>query len=318
MKKNRILIADITIDFCSEVEADLTGISSIYRYHLVEDDGKPAMYRVDFVDSDDRFRIHGDVNIDWEGGAVSTINPIKIFNMGADGSKTILVNDDVLIEHKPAEKHTICRKYVNRRRKWFGFHKTGIRPKADESVLLITQMVLSSFGKYAFHGCCMAKNGSAYLFLGKSGSGKSTLSTILAENGYDFMGDDVVYIGKNDDNQLTAYSSLNDVKLFNERKTRKNNVDIIEKMNANYCYKSKIKAISSVIGNFYCNKTSFTKSTSANLYEMLIRSSNNAIMQYDKRHWLQLCYELAELPYYMMLFGNKKYFDSSVMKILDA
>lgn len=319
MKKNRILIADVTIDFCSEVEIDLQAISSVYRHHIIEDDGEPAMYKVDFVDSDKKFQVPDNMKIEWEGGAVCTINPARVYGSRKDGSIYVLVSDEVLIEHKPAERHTICRVYVERKKKLFGFsRKSSVRPMTFDAIYIITQMVLSVFGKYALHGCCVSKNNAASVFLGSSGAGKSTLSTMLAEIGYDFMGDDVVYVGKDENGQYMVYSSLNDVKLYNKLHTKKNQIDIIKTKKVNYCYKSKIKTIFLMSGDFYNKQTQIIRCDTDNLYATLVRASNNALMQYDKSNWLQLYYELSQLPSYVMVFGNKKYFDPSIIENPDA
>jgi hypothetical protein len=44
------------------------------------------------------------------------------------------------------------------------------------------------------HAACLARDGRGLLFAGTSGSGKSTVAAALVRDGYDFLGDDTVFL----------------------------------------------------------------------------------------------------------------------------
>src|SRR5438067_820450 len=54
--------------------------------------------------------------------------------------------------------------------------------------------VLKRRGRFALHAACLARDGRGLLLAGTSGSGKSTLAAALARDGYDFLGDDTVFL----------------------------------------------------------------------------------------------------------------------------
>ena len=57
----------------------------------------------------------------------------------------------------------------------------------------LTRMLFEQ-GFCAYHGSAIAKNGKAIVFVGESGSGKTTLSLLLAQKGFQYLGDDRVFI----------------------------------------------------------------------------------------------------------------------------
>ncbi|MDP9332708.1 MAG: hypothetical protein M3Q30_05275 [Actinomycetota bacterium] len=54
--------------------------------------------------------------------------------------------------------------------------------------------VLKRRGRFALHAACLARDGCGLLLAGASGSGKSTLAAALARDGFDFLGDDTVFL----------------------------------------------------------------------------------------------------------------------------
>jgi hypothetical protein len=54
-------------------------------------------------------------------------------------------------------------------------------------------------GRYGLHAAALAMDGNGVLLAGGSGSGKSTLATALIRAGWDFLGDDLVFLGADDD-----------------------------------------------------------------------------------------------------------------------
>ncbi len=54
--------------------------------------------------------------------------------------------------------------------------------------------LLKRRGRFALHAACLARDGCGLLLAGTSGSGKSTLAAALARGGFDFLGDDTVFL----------------------------------------------------------------------------------------------------------------------------
>jgi len=54
--------------------------------------------------------------------------------------------------------------------------------------------VLKRRGRFALHAACLARDGRGLLLAGTSGSGKSTLAAALLRDGFDFLGDDTVFL----------------------------------------------------------------------------------------------------------------------------
>lgn len=51
---------------------------------------------------------------------------------------------------------------------------------------------------FSVHAACLATNGCGVLFAGASGSGKSTLALSLLMSGFEFLGDDMVFLRNGD------------------------------------------------------------------------------------------------------------------------
>ena len=54
--------------------------------------------------------------------------------------------------------------------------------------------LLKHHGRYSLHAACVSVNGTGILLPGNSGSGKSTLALALLRSGFDFLGDDMIFL----------------------------------------------------------------------------------------------------------------------------
>jgi hypothetical protein len=66
------------------------------------------------------------------------------------------------------------------------------------------------------HGAGIIQNGKANLFLGNSGMGKSTLTSFFVNQGYQFLGDDVLPLKFGDNHQVQVGYSVPTVKLWED------------------------------------------------------------------------------------------------------
>lgn len=66
----------------------------------------------------------------------------------------------------------------------------------SHALLTVSLMeMLKRRGTYAVHAAGLARRGAAILIAGASGSGKTTLALALARAGFDFLGDDLAFLG---------------------------------------------------------------------------------------------------------------------------
>lgn len=72
--------------------------------------------------------------------------------------------------------------------------------------------VLKRHGRYSLHAACLSIDGKGMLLAGTSGSGKSTLALALLPAGFDFLGDDMVFLSTEPDGiQALAFPDEIDV-----------------------------------------------------------------------------------------------------------
>ena len=103
----------------------------------------------------------------------------------------------------PAEGHcTISLLTLDVEHLWFGTHLLF-------TIALIE--LLKRKGKYGVHAAGVAAEGRCLLLSGTSGSGKSTLSVALLRAGFDFLGDDMVFLEAGENLSVFAFPETLDV-----------------------------------------------------------------------------------------------------------
>lgn len=78
----------------------------------------------------------------------------------------------------------------------------------------VSPMVMGLTGRAAFHGSCVAVEGSGVVFMGETGRGKSTLAASFASNGQPFLTDDLLLIDQGIPPIVRPHH--NNVRLWNE------------------------------------------------------------------------------------------------------
>ena len=247
----------------------------------------------------------------WEG-FVSAGCPVAMVwhNSTVADEVFITIGEDILIHHMPESKITAC--YL--REKKSADNKLH-RPALHLYVFLLIHNILSMYDKYCIHSACVAKNGFAYLFLGKSGQGKTTLSNLLSNAGFDYMGDDLTFISRNETGEIVVDSLLCAAKIVKdapEGNLEKNIVDVIGKHHYTCAYRRKLGAVFMLHRSRENESHIRPTASQGSIYGELIHSGNNIKMQHHPQRWLDICEQAATLPAYDMFFGNKEYFNPGI------
>ena len=152
------------------------------------------------------------------------------------------------------------------------------------------------------------------MFLGKSGEGKSTISRILAKSGYEYMGDDLTFISKNDAGEIIVDSYLSKMKLLNKKQEAKDTIDIIKDENVKYTYQCKLGAVFRLrrvfqrTGSFLQPADSHSES-----FSWLMDSGNNIKIQYHPQLWMETCETGASVPSFILMFADKETFQPGML-----
>ncbi|MDR0430645.1 MAG: hypothetical protein LBH58_09250 [Tannerellaceae bacterium] len=312
MLQAEIVVAGVLITFWTSHQADIDCVNDFFRYHLYDKDKKPVpekYHDVIIVSSKEKTAmptIPVTFLLRWNG----TINarvPINWYNAGTD-EDLITIGDDITITHFPKRKLTRC---------YLSESKTRLfkaqRPRLTCYIFFLLHSILSMHGKYCLHSSCIAKDKHAYLFLGKSGEGKSTISYLLARQGYEYMGDDLVFISEDAEGKLIVDAFLSKIKLLNKKFEMKEAVDIIGKYQLNHAYRRELGAIVKLQRTSVSHKSSLIPATDAETFGWLINSGNNIKIQYQPRLWMDICEKATSFPAYTLMFADKEYFEHELI-----
>lgn len=128
------------------------------------------------------------------------------------GEATYFPADDILyIDHGPRIR-VICQPARGKCRismlapeseqLWLATHPTFTIPWIE---------MLKRRGKFNLHAAAVGRNGFCILLPGTTGSGKSTLTVALLREGFDFMGDDTVFLEQHSHRTILAFPENMDV-----------------------------------------------------------------------------------------------------------
>jgi hypothetical protein len=234
--------------------------------------------------------------------------PVKWFNDVGAPENFITIGNDILIRHIPQRKLTIC--YLTETKAKFC---RLYRPNITNYIFFLLHSILSMHGKYCLHASCVAKNNRACLFLGKSGEGKTTISTILGKAGYEYMGDDLVFISQNKNGEIVVDALLCKAKLLNAKMQLKDSVDVIKNCNFKYSYSNKLGAILKLQRTQVSKKSMLLPVTQAEAFAWLMNSGNNVKIQYQTHNWMNICEKAVTLPASTLLFADKNCFETDIL-----
>jgi hypothetical protein len=305
-----VVIAEIHISFSTNHLSDAACLNDIFLYHTVgnrEGFELKICHNVIIMSSKERLNSFIDKPLIWSGYINGSI-PIKWYNPVDEDENLIFIGKDILIKHLPKRKLTDCCLAESKGR-FFKSH----RPQLTNYIFFLIHSITSMHEKYSLHASCVAKDGYAYLFLGKSGEGKTTISDILGKAGWEYMGDDLVFISQNEQGEIFIDAFLSKIKLLNTKFQTKDAVDVIKDKKFKYLYKQKLGAILKLQQMPEKKESILFPASQAETFAWLMNSSNNIKIQYHQQQWMELCEKASSLPAYTLMFANKEYFNPAIL-----
>jgi hypothetical protein len=308
-----VVIADIQITFWTEHLSDIGCLKEVFLYHIensdIPCDGK-KYHDVIITSSRNRVDLPANMPLIWEGH-VHNKTSIKWYNDVSETENIIVVSDDILIRHLPERNLTICCLSETKAR----FFKSR-RPLIASCLFFLLQSITSMYGKYCIHASSVAKNDRAYLFIGQTGSGKTTISEILGKAGWEYMGDDLVFISKNETGEIIVDSFLCKAKIFNAQQTKKNAIDVIGEWRFNYACRKKLGYIIKPQRTEATRNSTVIPASQTETFTWLVYAGNNIKIQYHRQQWMDICEKVSAFPAYTLMFADRKYFDTNILNKL--
>jgi len=305
-----IMIADIQITFWTDHPSDTECLEEVFLYHTGKEKtltGAKKCHDVIISSSKDKLNLSAGKPLMWEGYINENV-PVKWYNHVDEDENIISVGDTILIRHQPQRSLTVCYLVETKAR----FSKS-YRPQLTNCIFFLLHNIASMHGKYCIHASCMVKDGNAYLFLGKSGDGKSTISMLLGVAGWEYMGDDLVFISLDENGEVIIDGFLSKAKLFNEKSKMKNSIDVIKNQHFNYTYKKKLGAIFNLQRTHICKESVLLPASQTEVFTWLMSAGNNIKIQYRQRRWVDICEKASSLPAHTLMFADKEYFNPDIL-----
>jgi energy-coupling factor transporter ATP-binding protein EcfA2 len=305
-----IAIAGIRITVWTEHSSDIECLKEVLSYHINNDEvpyDNEKQHDVIITSSRNRVKPPANMPLIWEGDVHGAI-PVKWYNCVGEKENVIIVADDILIRHLPERNLTVCCLSETKAR----FFKS-CRPLLSNYMFFLLQSITSMYGKYCIHASCLVRENQGYLFTGQSGSGKTTISEILGKAGWKYMGDDLVFISQNENDEIVVDSFLSKAKIFNAKQTKKNTVDMIEKWNFNYACREKLGYIIKLQRTGATKKSTLIPAPQTEIFTWLVYAGNNIQIQYRQQQWMDLCEKASSVPAYTLLFADRQYFNPAIL-----
>lgn len=299
-------IAGVDILWQSDCVADIEMLRNVLHHHIISFDrqNKHFCHKILFVPARKRCAINRNMDEVWVGnylGCFHEENKMRWLYSPSTNEDLILISDEIWIEQKRNERHTICHLLCD---KVNGNYLN--RPTISDAIIILIHTTLAMYRRYTIHAAAVEIDGRAHVFLGESGHGKSTLCTDLVVKGAKYLGDDLVFL-YTESGRFCAGSLLIDAKLFSSSKQmHKSQVDIIKATDSEKIFTSPIESL------YYIERTSslqssFKRMTPIDAMVRLMHASNNIRMQYDAYQWQSLLQNISlEIPYYLFFYGTRR------------
>lgn len=310
MLYNHVIIAGIQLTFWTDHPSDIECINELFAYHIQEGKENKLIpedtHDIIIASSREKTKPVPTASLRWSG-VVNIDTPVKWYDNSMKDENIIEIGRDVVVKHFAGRKLTICYLYESGKA-----DSKSKRPRLSCFIFFLLHSILSMNGKFCLHASCVSKNDKAYLFLGKSGEGKSTISYILARQGYEYMGDDLVFISKNSDEQIVIDALLCKIKL-KDKKRDKESIDMIKNDHVAYSYRRQLGGILKLQRTEASEKSSLIPVSGTEVFAWLMGAGNNIIIQYYPELWMEICEKVTALPAFSLLFADKRYFDHNIL-----
>ena len=308
-----ITVAGIRISFWSNHPEERKWLEEVLLYHLGKDEtsaGEEDRHDVIIMSGKGKCCFPSTLPLVWTG-CINQYVPVCWYNPTGREENVITIANDILIRHFPKRKLTIC--YLTETKsRLFKSH----RPLPVNYIFFLLQSILSMYGKYCLHASCASKNGLAYLFPAKSGEGKTTMSTILGNTGFEYMGDDLVFISQNEGGEIIINGFLTKIKQFNPNSNTKDTIDVIKEFHFKYTHQSKLGAIIKLQRTYASKKSLLIPATQVESFAWLMNAGNNVTIQYHPQRWMNICEQASLRPSFTLMFADKEHFEPDILETI--
>lgn len=300
------MVAGVRIRFISDSETDICNLTTLFKYHLFDDDGD--YYPVEIC-AETKNIIPKDAKRVWKGyyhgigkpedGLHNVVNKF----LSADGTKEYFLTDsgECICNNKKVGKTvcTVIKRYNILRRHWE-------RSCVGNIINLLVHIVMACHRRYSLHASAVIWKEKAIVFTGLSGQGKSTICADLVAQGAGFMGDDLVFLYQENGVPLVG-SLLFDAKLFESSKKDKDFIDMLERYHCQKIDSVPLQAIAEIRQTRVGESTIEKENDDDKLLSVILMASNNIALQYDHDDWMTLCATvMAHQSLYTFYYGDRK------------
>lgn len=298
-------IADVDILWKSDCDFELSIIADLFHYHIIDSHCvKRPLHTIEYVPVWVPYEVPSDAIIKWKGyyvGCFHKDNHVCWYHLPQTEEDCLVLTDEIWVLHQRKEHKTICYLLCHE-----GENGCVERVSMKDTIVILLHTVLAMYHRYTIHAAAVEIEGMSHVFVGESGHGKSTLCTDLTSLGAGYLGDDIIFLYKENEH-IMAGGLLFKAKLFPEGiRNHKNYVDVISVHGVPAVLKAPIKAI-----YYICRsgkrKSRFVRQEPIASVVRLMRASNNIRMQYDAEVWQDICQSTAsEIPFYTFLYGARE------------
>lgn len=302
-----VRVGGVTLRMTSDLPEEIEALKAAFRHHIVpQTSGSDEEHEIIFRGSSKRV-VPQECRKVWQGiyHAVGKSgmhdNIVTKYRLKDDTKEYYETADGECIITNLETMTTEC---VLKERTHL-FHKGRERSQVGSLLILMMHTVMSYHRRYSLHASCVTHKGKAILFTGRSGQGKSTISTDLAALGAGFMGDDIVFIYR-ENGELKVGSLLFEAKLFKKGDNKKSFVDIVSLYNGEVLESLPLGGFCEINKKGTGDTEVIPIENREEILPILLNAANNIAMQYDKHDWIETCAQLMmDYELKQVLFGDR-------------
>ncbi|GEM_PF-3372166 len=305
----RIKMAGICIVFSSDMEVDTCHLRTLFKHHLCDDSYENNICHTVEIITKEKSPLPEGAHLTWKGYYHGVgyngkhENTVKKYIDDNKSAEYFVTTDGSCIINDMKRPHTTCALLSKRKM----LKQEWVRANIGSIIILLVHLIMARHNRYTLHASAVKWNGKAIVFTGKSGQGKSTLCVDLVAQGAGFLGDDIVFAFK-ENNQVMIAPLLFDAKLFINKQSTKSFIDITEKYGKVRTEGYPLQAIAQIKQTRKgVSKILSIGSNDDKLFDVLLEATNNLALQYNHDDWLELCAcILHRYKLFTFYFGDRR------------
>ncbi len=309
-----IQIADVNIQFTSDLDVDILQLNNIFKYHIVKGYSNIINHTV-IIKGVKNDVVPESANIVWKGSyhgidKMQRNSPITKLLDSSNGTEYYRDEYGRTLINESNDNIS----YITLKDRQNPFRKGYIRLPLGSFLTLVLQVIMAKHKRYAIHASAILFNQKAVIFPGHSGTGKTTLCVDLVKKGAGFMGDDIIFLYEDTD-QICVASLLLYAQIKGNKK-KKDKVDIIRTYNAQIIKKAPLRAVCCIYQTQKGQSYVEPATNGMNMFDVILQSVNSVAIIDDCNDWLNCLNNICEkIKLYNFFFGERKLLN---INILDA